>query len=499
MTKTKPNAKGFESTYVDRGGDTYPDKCDPFVKIVGEKAIKSETMRHFDMDRQGDSISFTIQAANHQYIILHATTMELELEFRRLDGSVITEAEANAQGEEEVYCTNLPGASLFKSVTISVRGEEQPSLSTNHYGYKAMLQHYQSYGNNLMGLTQSTLLPRHFFVENSEDVELRERTIAKTDANGQAIVPAATYKSVSTTNLEKRKKLFHPLHKPWTVVTPVYADLFQAGKVQSLWPSAFRPTATFELQRPAFYLLCQKDRGEQKGYYIHIRRATLNVKYVELFPEVQERFLKEFRSGGKLNVFFPRTTLVSYNVNKNTTQVMKSNIYEGILPAQIIICMVSTESTLGKYHKNPYYLHHYNLKNIEVTVNGVNKIPSNLHWSFAKKEYLTLYNFFLENSKRGTCDRSDMAHQITYEKFANGFFYLPIDVGPTLCLDKHNHIPAHLYGDLGVRLEFETPLTEEITLQIFGLFHSNVELSIYDDLSHQIQVLVPLDRTSLDD
>lgn len=491
MTKTKITAKSFDSITMDRA--PFSDKCDPFVKIVGERAIKFETIRHFDMDRQSNSISFTIQPTNHQYIIPHATTLEMELQFKKTGAQNVPAVPTNA-GDDEVFCVNLPGASLFKNVTLSVRGEEQQTLSTNHYGYKALIQHYMSYGNNMEELLDSTLYPRHYYVEDPEDVQNVEKTIVVA-AGRNNDPPARQYQSVSSTNMEQRK-LRQPWHKAWKVITPLFCDLFQGGKLQAVWPSSFKIQILMELAKPAFYCMTTNALGTAQSYYIHINKATLNVKYVEFFEDIQSKYLGQFKEGKALNFYYPRTQMISYNINQNTTQVMKSNIFTGVLPCQIVIAMTATEGFLGKYNLNPYNLHHYDLSELQVNINGVNKIPPNIHWDFEQKEYMSLYNLFLENCKRGVCDRNDLAHQITYKKFGNGFFFLPINIGPTVCMDTHNHIPMHTYGDLGLRLEFKKPLPQEVTLMVYGLYASNVELSIGSDSSHEIQVIVPLDKRS---
>lgn len=477
MPKVKTSkASSFGSVILDSG--PYPNRCDLFSQPVGERSIASEQVRFYKMNRQNNSLTFKIESIAHHFIVPHATTLRLKLRWRKANHDPLT------AGTDEVYCVNLPGASIFSDVSLDIGGQTQTALTTDHYGYRAHMAHLMTYGVHTKELEDSTLFPRHWYREKGSDFKIQEKDIPVLDPERQ---PTGQTKKALVWDSEgvlMRRLKHEPVDKDFEVITPVFVDIFQGNKDQMFWPADWVISLIFTLAKPSFYALTLEARKGHK-FYLDIVDAELCVKYVTFF-DYSSSIKNKFLNGEKIYFPFTRENVLTFNYNAGTTQIIRSGIFNGKVPSQILIAMVPTANYLGSYTTNPYEYQHFDLTKLEVEVNGVPRVPANLKFNFEEGNYLQLYNWILENSRRGTCDRNDNAFAISYEDFKN-VTVIPVNINPTLCLDTHNHTPSHMIGSLSLRMEFAKPLPAETTVMIFGQFSSSIEFGT----GNEMQVFIP--------
>lgn len=439
-------------------------QCDLFNLQRGESSIEREHTQVITPSFQNNALHFNIPPLPDYYPVLHATTLQMEVAFQEGDGTPL-----ESVNEDDVFCANLPGSSMFESVHISINGTNVPALSTDHYGYKSYISHLLSYPSTTIS---SSLFNRHY----TKDTAGKFHSLEK--------------KGTSTTEYENEtlsgRRLRQPIGSSFLIITPILADFFHGNSEQPFFPSTYSLGITFSYHRGGFYLMC-KDAGT-KQYKLTIKKAQLNMKYVRFIPSFDSKIKEKFNRGTPIIYPFTKTNNRVFNYGGALTQIYEPQIFQGDLPTQIVMVMLETKSYTGDYKKNPYNFEHKNLTKLDVIVNDTSLPISNFQTNFSKSEYYELYNFFLENTSRGACHQTSGPSTIDYNQYGKGYTIFVINLVPSSCYDqKHFHtFKRNLKGSVSLSMQFSKELTTETTLLIFGIYPAAILLT-----NNKFEVQVP--------
>ena len=208
--------------------------------------------------------------------------------------------------------------------------------------------------------------------------------------------------------------------------------------------------------------------GSEK-FKVEICDASLFVRRVKLFPDVQAAHIKAFERG-PARYPIRRGEVKTYTLPVGGRSFTHENLYNGQLPKRLIVAMVDNSSFNGEQKENPFYYKHYNLTNMAIYVDG-KQIPSKpLRPNFKLKQYSRAFvNLFQATGKYSQDEDND----ITHEDFGKGYALFAFDLTPDLSSDSdvHSHLTR---GNLRIELGFEEDLTKTVTLIVYGEFSNTI-------------------------
>jgi hypothetical protein len=184
---------------------------------------------------------------------------------------------------------------------------------------------------------------------------------------------------------------------------------------------------------------------------LYVKRNLISPKIVDLHERTLER----------TKALYPYilSNVKTLSLPVGTTNFVAENIYPSRkLPQTLLIGLVETAGFQGSYDKNPYQFNHFNLSNINVSVDNLNLEYRNLNLAF-DTNYLLAYQTLvtglnLEHSSVG----------INRSNYLDGnilFCY-------QLCNFNGNTSFADKTGNLKIELNFKIALDKQVTVIILS-------------------------------
>jgi len=305
----------------------------------------------------------------------------------KTDGSDLSSAESN-----KASCVNKRLHSMFSSISVSLNGKPVTLHETN-YHYKAYLEKLLNYGSDASGTNLMSIL---WYLDSSQELK---------DNNGY------------TTRLKyignsQTVKLYGRLH----------ADLFNSDKmIINGVDINIKLTRTPE----AFYLLASTDDTKVR---IKILDATLFITQVELKPPLLLAHANVLAMKRKAHYPVTHRQIKTFTARSGTQQISINNAFLGPVPDRILKVLVKNAAFVGSASTNPFHFHHYDMTNLVLYVNGVQRPsePLTMECSSpfgATRAYETLFS-------STAIHHDDRAHMITIEIFIKGFYILGFDLTP---------------------------------------------------------------------
>ncbi len=206
-----------------------------------------------------------------------------------------------------------------------------------------------------------------------------------------------------------------------------------------------------------------------EAFKVEIVDASLFVRRVKLFPEVQAAHIKAFERA-PARYAIRRGEVKTYTLTAGGRSFTQENLYNGQLPKRLIVAMVDNSAFNGEQKENPFNYKHNDLTNLAIYVDG-KQIPSKpLRPDFANKQYARAYVNLAQATGKFFQDEDN---DITREDFGKGYALFAFDLTPDLSADSdvHGHLTR---GNLRIELGFKNNLTETITLLVYGEFDNTV-------------------------
>ena len=176
----------------------------------------------------------------------------------------------------------------------------------------------------------------------------------------------------------------------------------------------------------------------------------------------------------KATYHFKHTEVRAYNGNKGNTEVAIENPYESKIPTRLILGMVSANSYIGNWRKNPLNFKHYDISSAAFYINdeSIAKQPNKLNPSDGKfiEPFMELYSIL---GKAG----EDVDIGISTENYLEGTFLLPFDVTPTSAA-KHGISRQNNRGNSRIELQFRKPLPHNIMIITYAIFPMELQIDM---------------------
>ena len=313
-------------------------------KIVDYHPRSSESSGPFE---------FIIPGSGEDYIDLNKIDVNIKFKILKSDGTDIVAA-------DEVGINNLPIATLFRDVTLSVAGT-QIEGGQQDYAYK-------SYFHNVLQ-----------FHPSAQNSHMRGLGWVKDEAD--------KFDSKANAGFIKRQALING-SRVCELHGPVYLDFFnQPRKLLSNTELRLK----FTLQKPEFLLNAYKTAS----FKIQVIDMVMYVRRLLMNPSVIQGHIKGLNEN---NAIYPIThrKLLSFTIPKGQKSFLKDNLFPSASPKSIAIAMVTNKAYNGDLSLNPYNLQHFKLEELALLVGGKSYPGPPYRPDFAIKNYVCDYMDFME-------------------------------------------------------------------------------------------------------
>ena len=156
-----------------------------------------------------------------------------------------------------------------------------------------------------------------------------------------------------------------------------------------------------------------------------------------------------------------RVETCSYIVTAGLTSKSLNNVVTGNIPHKVIVGILPHEAELGEYKTSSLKFIHSNLSKLGLFLNGNPVIkPYDVDFTSDNKSYMRPYfdlyrtNGYIGNNSNG----------ISCEDFINNTTLFSFDLSPDQCSNFFTHVNPIKQGELSLKLQFKSPLSDPITV-----------------------------------
>ena len=330
------------------------------------------------------------------------------------------------------------GLSFFKNLKILLNGFELSPSSENDMPYKNYLETILSYDTS----QNNTFLSSSIY--ELDDLNHLECTSPDVGAD-------TADKPTAFINRYNRVKD----SKPFDFTMPLCCDFFRADA--HLAPAN---KITIVATRESSNFLIQSSTAGTGGYKIKVDDIKLCYNRIRLDPTLTNKIL-----GKPCQYLTVQTHLKKYALPSGIT-TYRTELYNGILPRQVIIGQVLTSAAQGDYEKNPFNFQPFDVSRVSLSKNGVIMPPGSLTPSFSENLYARSYNHMLMNS---AFHRTDRTTSISYERYPRGSAFFVYDLTQDFCSSADLHKATN--GSLELELEWSKALPSNITIVVYAAFN----------------------------
>ena len=426
--------KSGVGTLVSEQHELATDSLDLFSFPAVEQAqISGRTQTYYLHGTLTDDGPFEFHMPNesNEYTKLDSLRLYGEVEVIKADNTAV------AIADEITVLNNFP-QTLFKQIEVSLNNVCVNDLSTNTYAYKAYIENHLSYGDDMK---KSTLAAREMYYKDIAEGEYVAH-LAKAES-GAAI----------RRNLISGKRVRFDM--------PLHVDFLHVNKY--LIPGV---EMKIRLQRNDnnFCIL-----AAAAGPKIKFHNLELTVRKITIDPAVSMAIENNLNSK---QACYPvaHSKIKTILLNSGTQSHHLAQVFRGKLPRSFIMCMVNAKAYDGDPNSNAFKFQHFNLKNINVFVDGDPIHPKAMEPEWTDTRMLKQYSWFLDNI--GLHHKDTVG--ITLEDFKNNSCFFPYDLSPDLCNAYYSHGTKH--GTIDVALSFAQALTENVIVIFYATFDEAVTI-----------------------
>ena len=459
----------------------------PPTQLSLEKGRWIEYRPLSSVQNNDSAITFVI-AGTDEYLDLSKTILVVE-------GKVVSGTEANLDsGQASVAPVNNFLHSLFRQVDVYLNGKQvTPAMGT--YAYRSYLETLLNYD---VSAKESQLSSAMYYKDTAGKMDEagglpEEKTItfikgsyssntAPTDADKEEI--AITVPGTGNQGFAKRHK-FIENSKKFTLSGPIFTDVFMSDR---LLINMLDLKVVLNRSYNEFCMMDINKEGSKVNPKVELSDVILKIRKVKVDQAIRdstEVLLKQTPA------IYPvrRVVCKALSIAGGLPNVRLDNIFSGLVPTSFVFGLVDSNAYTGKYVKNPFNFHHYDISSITLSVNGEEipfkqlrlKFPTTKNIREKTVDFLQAYNTLFSGTGKMF---SNMGLDITRDDYPKGFTLFAFDLTPDMCntADYFNTVQR---GTLSVDLTFDTDTPEAISMVCYSDFENIIRIDsernvIYD-------------------
>ena len=402
---------------------------------------KSQIVNFYPVSEISDEspIEFNVSGSGLEYISLKDTRLHIKCKILHADNTPIAAL-------TKIGPVNLTLQSLWSQVDIFLN-QRLVSSASNNYPYKAYIQTLLNFGSDAKLSQLGTQLYYKDTAKHLDDAD----PIA---GNNSSLLIRAEY--FSNSNIVG-------------LIGPIHADVFQTPKLLlnnvDLRIKLYKSKNEF----------CLMSSETTPAFKIVITEAVLKINKVTVSPSITLAHAGALKlSTAKYPV--SKIEVKSVSLAAGSNQVNLDDVWHGQIPSKVIIGFVSSMAFNGAYSKNPFNFQHYNLNYIACYVNGesVPAMPLKLTFSgtgINGANYMEAYQTLFSGT--GVLN-SDSGTDIDRDDYPGGYSLVTFTIDP---LANNPEVwSMKQAGNLRIEARFNDPLSETVSMLIYGEFPYVVEV-----------------------
>lgn len=426
---------------IEQGVIATIDELNIFQMPVIQSAVHRSCLVEFrptsQLNPTSDSpIHFSLGGDSRNYLDLSKTRLHVKAKLISSDGSEIEKSEIVAPVNQLLQ-------SLWSSVELKISGKTVSMTTNGTYPYVAYLQSILKQSDPAK---ESQLSTQMYFKENG-GLAMDENPI---------------------TNIGfMRRKQFFDGGKSVSMEGPLAIDFAKTPRYLLCNTSV---DLTLFRSRPEFVIQALGD----KDYRLSIEDVFLRAHYVVVSPGILLGHGKALATSANAIYPFLRTECKTFNIASGSTSFRYDNVFNNSYPQRIICVFVRSDSFSGKKELNPFLFHHFDLSQIEISVDGVSVPGRPISCKFddkgrdAVEPYLRLYDCI------GSTNNPMFSNGLELTDFVQGYsiFAFPLNGGDL----GTNYLEVMKSGNISVQGVFGTALDKSVTMILYSESSSVVEI-----------------------
>lgn len=410
--------------------DTFPTELDLFqtppTNTTCEK-INFINYRPHGQLLDGSPLVFTIPNGGTQYMDLKRTFLKLKFKITKGNNENVTL-------DDSVASINLPLHCMFSRVEVYFN-QKLVSGGGVFYPYKAYLETLLDYGREAK---ETQLLSVGFHKDTAVFMESFDN---KNDG--------FFARQLQTVN-----------GKVWQLEGPLMSDICQQERY-----ILNNVEITFKLypSTSEFFILSGKNIP---GLKYQITDVFLQVAMITPTPWILVAHKQALDRG---NAIFPylRTDIKTLSVTRGEYGFTIEDVYQGMIPKELVIAMVTSKSLNGTYDSNPLNLIHCNINSLSVIIDGSPCPTEPLSLNIRNNEVLDGYNTLFRGLDK---DSKDVGCDISMHEWVHGFSVFIFNLLPG------DYLPLIRKANVRIEGRFSNPLSENINVILLAKFPSTLEI-----------------------
>ena len=413
-----------------------------FYKPPKDKTVKSAEWLEYrpvgELNSDG-ALEFNITGGGNRYIDLLRTRISLKVRILQADGKALPKAVAGVYPEAaKVGPTNLFLQSMFRQVDVSL-GQQviSPNINTK-YPYKAMYEVLLNYGQT----AKESKLQTQLYTKEEGGLD-NNNPVSGTNAG---LLLRSQYTEES---------------KVVDMEGPIYIDICQQNRYI---PNGVQINFKFWPSSNAFRLMSSNTKAD---YKLDIKEAVLKVYTIELSKVVADAHLEQMKKM-PASYFFDHTEMKTFAIAKGQYGCSLEDMFQGMVPNELIVGMVKSSAYMGAYGENPYFFDHHNLSFIAYYVEGRSTPHAPLTPNFKNKNYVPAYMTLFSDTYH-----ADGGNFISRDNYAKGYALYKFETCQNHCKEYAKDVRR---GHSRLELKFSEPLAEPVTMIILARFPGQLEI-----------------------
>ena len=164
-----------------------------------------------------------------------------------------------------------------------------------------------------------------------------------------------------------------------------------------------------------------------------------------------------------IEYLFNRPLIKNTIITQGTSNIVLDNIFNGIIPQQVIVFLTSQDAFNGNYKKNSGYLEDCNINSLRLEIDG--NINSSIIGGIPSQS-ARFFNHTLENLM-------GKEHLLTYENFKDGRTIFAFDLRSS---DSNDVLSLERRGNLRLSAQTSVNLTENMVIFVVGIINGVIQI-----------------------
>lgn len=262
---------------------------------------------------------------------------------------------------------------------------------------------------------------------------------------------------LKVTNASKAFEVFGPLHEGL-----FFQDKYLLNNVGMRVKITRNPAAFYMLDSTAH------------GCHVEVMEAVLWVRRVQVSPSIELAHSRALMGGKNALYSIHRSEVEVMSVAAIQQTISKDNLFMSKLPNKLVIGLVGNTNFNGDRQRHPFFFQHFNVSNLEVSIDGENVCGTPMLMDFTDQKYMRAYHGLFHALNKSYCDSG---LDITYEDFRKGYALFCFDLTADGCGNTSQHLELGRHGNLRFKMHLNQPLGETISVIIYGEFESVLEIT----------------------